>query len=81
MGKTIPYRDAYVRIEIRKHGNTYSLRTIVEREGEREPLLNASKNAKCAKLLVVVVVGWWICEMPRHYSHRCHRQISDLSQF
>jgi hypothetical protein len=65
MGKTIPYTVEYVRIDIRKHGNTYRLRTIVERErerereskrereGEREPLLNASKKAKCAKLLFV----------------------------
>ncbi len=60
MGKTIPYTDEYIRLEIRIHGNTYRLRTIVERERERgrerEPLLNASKKAKCAKLLLVVVV-------------------------
>lgn len=50
----MPYTVEYVRIEIRKHGNTYRSRTIVERE--REPLLNASKKAKCAQLLLVVVV-------------------------
>jgi hypothetical protein len=36
MGKTIPYTDEYIRLEIRIHGNTYRLRTIVERERERE---------------------------------------------